>query len=290
MKKSFAGTYLFVFVIVLFQFVCPGCGSSDNDGASLDNDNYYDNQNDYTDSGAVFIGEVRLFAGILIPNGFIPADGRRLLPNEHVVLYSLIGYTSTKYKTDLDYKYPDPFELPNIPRTWPSGAFSGNAGRWIIADKGIYPFWYEDSYYYYYWGQTFFSAIAGQYLRKELSQICTQDPGMAGALGDNIFTYEYNYFRDNVKTTDEVNAYNQHIEDPLIGELRLFKADTPLPEKFFKADGRTLSADTYQMLGCLIGNSYGGDWYRLRNFQLPNVQAPDGYVWAIAWNGYFPSF
>ena len=287
MKKPFAGLFLTVFVMVLIQFTCIGCGSSDNDGVSLDNGNYDDNRTDYSDSGNVFIGEVRLFAGILIPNGFIPADGRRLLPNEHVMLYSLIGYTSTKYKTDRDYKYPDPFELPNIPRTWPSGSFSGNAGHWIIAEQGLYPVWDQYIYYNYYWGQTFFSANVRQDLLEDLSQFCTQNPGMVGILGDNIFSYECNYFRDNVKTADEVNEYNQHIEGPLLGELRLFKANKPLPESFFKADGRSLSCNIYGPLYTLIGNSYGGDW---PNFQLPNVQAPDGYVWAIAWAGYFPSF
>jgi microcystin-dependent protein len=288
MNRSTTGTFLAIFVI--FLFTCIGCGSSDNDGAYVDDgsDNNDDNSYNWHDySYGVTIGEVRLFAGVSIPDGFIAADGRKLLIREHQVLYALVGYNRDTGERDSRGGLIS-FYLPNIPKTWPSAAFSGNAGNWIVAETGVFPGYDYSLYSMYYWDQVFINALNGPYFLQSTSQFYTQVPDMARKLGEDIFSYEFNYFIDNVKTTDEINDYNQDIEYPLIGELRLFKADVPLPATFLKADGRILAGGhKYDALCSIIWDYYGGDW-RTYRFQLPNVMAPDGYVWAIAWYGYWP--
>ena len=73
-----------------------------------------------------FIGEVVMFAGSYEPHGWMVCDGRRLMKDDNVALYSVLGNTYGGTEDD-DFYY-----LPSL-QSETKGV------KYIICAKGIYP-------------------------------------------------------------------------------------------------------------------------------------------------------
>lgn len=66
-----------------------------------------------------FIGEIRLFGGTAVPDGWLLCDGRFLdVQQPYAALYSLIGFT-------YGYDGPETFALPNLQARVPIGSGQG---------------------------------------------------------------------------------------------------------------------------------------------------------------------
>lgn len=132
-----------------------------------------------------------------------------------------------------------------------------------------------------------FSACAGVPQRASLRQELAEQGAVEDPLGDDVFRGCAAY-----DVPHDYRPSDEPIKLALIGELRLFRETAELPANFVPADGRVLRVDGNQAFFSVIGWTWGGhrggpmsEW----TFLVPTVTAPDGYVWAIAADGMYPS-
>jgi len=235
-----------------------------------------------TNGGDTTYTELALFAGNFVPQGFRTADGSvqqfydplaRRQDTDLVILYVLLH---TAYGGD----GRTTFGLP-LAKDCPPGARPddyGNNGRWLVAATGIFPLGIPDDAFP---GQVAFSASAGLPWNGSFRQKLADQGAVVNPAGAEVFTGCAAY--------DVPADHESPDAGCLVGELRLFKQTTDLPDGFIPADGRVLEVwDTHAhtVLYSVITAAYG--WVSSTQFRVPAVTAPDGYVWAIAAEGDYP--
>ena len=93
------------------------------------------------------IGEIKMYAGLAIPNGWLLCDGSEILINDYPLLYAAIGDT-WGVASDNDH-----FILPNFVGRMPLGASDINTTEWItITGENEYSSFILDSPTYARWG------------------------------------------------------------------------------------------------------------------------------------------
>lgn len=93
------------------------------------------------------IGEIKMYAGLVIPNGWLLCDGSEILISDYPLLYSAIGDT-WGVASDNDH-----FVLPNFVGRMPLGASDINTTEWItITGENEYSSFILDSPTYARWG------------------------------------------------------------------------------------------------------------------------------------------
>lgn len=163
--------------------------------------------------------------------------------------------------------FPRTFALPKVTGPW-AGVRTGADGdgaclAWSVATWGIFPY---DSPPPAYPGQLYFTAVQSRPFHDAMLEAgATVDASVSAFLGEGFTAYRI------------PDSWQERYVEPMLGELRLFTASTALPRPFVPADGRVVP-DANRALQAA-----------LRATQLPKVMAPDGYAWAIATDGLFPS-
>ena len=214
-------------------------------------------------------GDLVLFAGSFAPDGgYLVADGSTLLLQQWSALYCALygpGFTD-------DVR----FSLPNVPSTWPAGAFAGNHGRWLVVTDAMFPVGFAP--WSSYPSQVYTTCVWSGYTAfyDQITGLGGVDAGLGSLLGAQAGAYL-------LPSTWPSEAQDN---SPMIGELRLFAASASLPDGWLLADGRQVSYSDAQPLNAIMGGTWGSTD---DTFYLPNVAAPDGYRWAIAQWGWFPS-
>lgn len=232
----------------------------------------------FIDSGAsasgYTIGELILFAGEFVPYGCLTADGSTLPVQSYLALHAALYGLAAAFPAD------DRFALPAMPTTWPTGVFAGvwDQGRWLVVSDGYFPTdWYGAPPP----AQVCFTAVSSywsDYYGDLADRGGATDAGLSAVLppgADALVLSET--FTPNPQDT------------PMIGELRLFRASAIPAGGWLPADGRwVFCGGRYEALYAILGDSWGFIPDSSR-FRLPAVTAPDGYVWALAFDGLFPS-
>lgn len=76
------------------------------------------------------------------------------------------------------------------------------------------------------------------------------------------------------------------IMDPLLGSILLVPYEF-IPQYWAECNGQPLSIRNNEALFSLIGCKFGGDNHTV--FNLPKLQAPEGFHYIIATSGVYPS-
>lgn len=82
------------------------------------------------DPSNYLIGEIKPYGGVVVPNGWLPCDGREVLIDDYELLYAAIGNT---WGTPSDSDY---FVLPDLRGKVPFGLDSGNSDFYPVGKTG----------------------------------------------------------------------------------------------------------------------------------------------------------
>lgn len=210
------------------------------------------------------VGEVFFMPSQVAPWGNYAADGRELSIGKDMALFVALGNGSqTSFST---------FRLPALPQTWPAMASpTGSAlpGSWIINRAGMW--FYDEVPPTLLPGQVYFTA-AERYDP-------TSEGGVPTTLGGTVPA--------GVRAFEFPDVTRPGSGSQFISELRLIRADAPLPRRWLEANGQLVEVRRYQALFSLYGTRYGGTGRE--TFALPRATAPAGYRWIVATDGDFPT-
>lgn len=231
------------------------------------------------------MGQASLYAGVVIPDILIPANGAALPTEEYPELYAVLGGAFGQWGST--------FLLPSIP--------APPQMRYELCAEGIYPQVWSgpQSPGYCTVGQIGFAPtrMAGAgWLPADGSQVSSRDYlSLAGLVGT---TPENTIALPNVPSpvpglsayicaTGEYPASGPSVGSCWAGEMQLF-AGTSMPGSFTPADGRLFSPTENAMLFALLGTNFGGDGRT--TFAVPNLPGPvPGTSYGVCSTGSWPS-
>jgi microcystin-dependent protein len=207
-----------------------------------------------------WMGSIGLGALANMPRGYAQAEGQILPINQNHALFALTGNTwGGNGRSD--------FALPQVTGPW-AGVRTGANGdgtclQWSVAINGMFAIAPVETAFP---GEIYLSAVVSPIFRGSMTD--------AGARIDTtISSYLGKWF-----TAYAIPArWPASTGDTFFGELRLFTTSQPLPTPFVPANGTAISRDRQPALYELLGNA------------LPLVVAPDGYQWAVATDGLYPT-
>ncbi len=202
-------------------------------------------------SDSVFLGQVGLFASDVVPNGWLPADGRLLAITQNSALFSLLG---TTYGGDGQ----NTFALPDLRgRTIVGAGTSPERGPFYLGDS----FGRETTQLNFFTmpahnhvltgpdGDTVVSSVAGN--SEPLDNVQPSLVLNYGIVAQGVYP---SYGEESVRTT--------------MGEIISY-AGFAAPEGILPCDGRTLNIAENGALFSLLGTTYGGDG--VETFALPDL-------------------
>jgi len=212
-----------------------------------------------------WLGSIGLGAIPNMPREYARAEGELVSLRENQALFSLLGAPGGGYGSSN-------FALPQVSGPW-AGVRTGKNGdgkclQWSVAIRG----WFANApVKSAFPGEIYLSAVTGGYFRGEMTEAGARiDPTISSYLGKGFTAYA-------IPSTWPTPGDAYSNGDTYMAELRLFTTSQPLPSVFVPADGSAISSDKNPELYDLLGST------------LPLVVAPDGYQWAVATDGIYPS-
>jgi microcystin-dependent protein len=198
-------------------------------------------------SGAAFVGQIANFAGTLLPNGWLPADGRLLaIDSSTQALFTTIGTTYGGNGTTN-------FALPDLRGRVAVGADATHAlGTYFGAET------------------TTLTAAQLPTHAHGLPDGGTTGPAGGGQPVDNTQpSLAVNYLIATQGISPNPDGLQFDTNTPLIGQIVEF-AGTGIPNGWARADGSLLSISANPTLFSVLRTSYGGDGQS--NFALPDFR------------------
>ena len=213
-----------------------------------------------------WMGSIGLGAISDMPKQYARAEGQNVSIRDNQALFSLLGATWGGDERST-------FALPRVTGPW-AGVRTGKNGdgkclQWSVAIRGIYPNVPVETVFP---GEIYLSAVTGGYFRGEMTAAGARiDTTISSYMGKGFTAYAI------PSTWPAAWANTNSYEDTYTGEFRLFTTSQPLPSIFVPANGAAISQDKNPGLYELLGST------------LPVVVAPDGYQWAVATDGIYPT-
>jgi microcystin-dependent protein len=206
----------------------------------------------YPNGNGVWLGELAIFAGNFVPDGWMAAAGQLLPIAQNTGLFSIYG---TTYGGD----GVTTFALPDLRGRAAMGAGVGHPlGQYLGAEQvtltagklpphshSVPPYLYDYSMYY-----------------------STQSAGSGGGIDLHQPSLAINYL---ICLEGEYTVSNDWggLEEARLGEIRMFGGSI-VPDGWAPCDGRLMDIDENQALYSLLGTHYGGDG--IGEFALPDLR------------------
>ena len=210
-----------------------------------------------------WIGSMGLGAISVMPRSFAAAEGQVLPVSQNPALTALVGGTwGGNGKSN--------FALPQVTGPW-AGVRTGANGdgkclQWAVAVNGMFANTNIDNAFP---GEVHLSAVTAHPFRNSMIEAGAEvDNTISAYLGRGFTAYA---LPSSWPAPPLSNA------PTYLAELRLFTTAQPLPAPFIPADGSAITPSRYPKLQPLLGNA------------VPLVVAPDGYQWAVATEGVYPT-
>lgn len=251
----------------------------------------------WDDWAPVALGEVRLFGGNFAPEGWLPADGRTVSPQEYTGLASVLGTTFGG----------DGLTTLNLPSLPPVGV-GGTQRHYLIAVEGRLPGYTGK-------GEGLESGLIGEVRLWPLDKVPS---GWLPCDGAELPIHQYEALHAVIETTYGGNGSStfkvpqlsnvgsarylinfagkfpgryegdsQPMTRPTFGQIGLF-AGTWIPKGWAECDGREVKVQANLPLFSLFGTTFGGDGRT--TFALPKMtfEAHPSVRYATAIQGAFP--
>jgi len=192
--------------------------------------------------GIPMLGEIRLFAGSILPAGFYPADGRLLPISANTALFSILftTYGGNGFST---------FALPDLR----GRAIAGKDARPGLTAHGL--------------GETFGLESVTVGLTELPPHTHTGPGGPTGVTGGG---FPLPTWQPSLALHPVISSFESFDAPGYLPEIRLF-AGAFQPGPWQSCDGRLLSVDAYPELFAAIGITFGGDG--LVSFGLPDLRS-----------------